>query len=98
MRVLAGQRPESIGVQPTAENAYEFDWRQLQRWHIHEANLPAGSIVRFKVPTVWEAYKWHWIALDLGLPIAGFDDRGIDRATGSPGRAPNASGTKQNLS
>ena len=30
------------------------------------------------------------VALDrahLGLPIAGFDDHGIDRATGSPGRA-----------
>jgi signal transduction histidine kinase len=63
VRILAGERPGRIGVQPIAENAYLFDWRQLQRWRIPEASLPAGSVVKFKVPTLWEAYKWRLIVL-----------------------------------
>jgi signal transduction histidine kinase len=35
-----------------------FDWRELQRWHIRENLLPAGSIVQFREPTPWQRYKW----------------------------------------
>ncbi|HEV7398349.1 MAG TPA: ABC transporter substrate binding protein, partial [Pyrinomonadaceae bacterium] len=38
-----------------------FDWRQLQRWNIPESQLPTGSVVRFKDPTLWELYKWRII-------------------------------------
>jgi signal transduction histidine kinase len=34
-----------------------FDWRQLQRWHIAESALPAGSEVRFRPPGMWEQYR-----------------------------------------
>ena len=34
LRILAGEKPESIGVQKTSENKYLFDARQLQRWGI----------------------------------------------------------------
>jgi signal transduction histidine kinase len=36
-----------------------FDWRQLMRWEIPEANLPPGSIVRYRQPGLWDQYKWH---------------------------------------
>jgi signal transduction histidine kinase len=39
-----------------------FDWRQLQRWNIAASVLPAGSDVRFKTPTLWEAYRGYLIA------------------------------------
>src|SRR5262249_9698856 len=53
-RVLDGERPP-----PTSEgtNALVFDWRQLKRWSIDERRLPAGSIVRFREPSVWDSYK-----------------------------------------
>jgi signal transduction histidine kinase/predicted ATPase len=34
------------------------DWRQLQRWGLSEANLPPGTIVRFRPPpSLWEDHK-----------------------------------------
>jgi signal transduction histidine kinase len=34
-----------------------FDWRQLQKWHIAERALPAGSEIRFRPPGMWEQYS-----------------------------------------
>jgi PAS domain S-box-containing protein len=61
-RILAGEPPENIPSQ-TAPTVTMFDWRELRRWGINEQNLPAGSIVRFKQPTLWELYKWYIIGL-----------------------------------
>ena len=36
-----------------------FDARQLRRWGIREDDLPPGSIVRYREPTVWDLYKWY---------------------------------------
>ena len=36
-----------------------FDWRQLQRWGLDERRLPAGSVVQFRAPSVWDRYKWY---------------------------------------
>lgn len=61
LRVLKGEKPENI--RPVEVNAYvsQVDWRQLQRWGIDEAKVPAGTLVRFKQPTVWQQYKWEII-------------------------------------
>ena len=37
----------------------QYDWRELQRWGISEANLPTGSIIKFRQPTIWQQYRWH---------------------------------------
>jgi hypothetical protein len=36
LRLFQGERPQQIGIQKTSENAYIFDWRQLQRFSINE--------------------------------------------------------------
>jgi PAS domain S-box-containing protein len=41
-----------------SENTDLFDWRQLRRWGIREQSLPPGSVVRFREPTLWDAYRW----------------------------------------
>ena len=38
----------------------------MQRWGISESNLPPGSTVYFREPTVWERYSWQ-IASDLAV-------------------------------
>ena len=60
IRILHGERPESIPPQVLAAAAPVYDWRELRRWGIREANLPAGSTIRFRVPGVWELYRW-WV-------------------------------------
>ena len=34
-----------------------FDWRELQRWGIPESRLPPGSVVRYRAPSLWQAYR-----------------------------------------
>lgn len=55
-RILNGEKPQNIPIARDT-GAYMFDWRALQRWGIHEKDLPAGSILLHREPTVWEAYK-----------------------------------------
>jgi signal transduction histidine kinase len=62
-RILAGERPEDIPVPGASENAYAFDWRQLRRWGISEADLPPDSVVRFRQPSFWDDYRWHIIGV-----------------------------------
>jgi signal transduction histidine kinase len=40
-----------------------FDWPQLQRWKIDSSRLPPDSIVRNRVPSFWDLYKWHVTAI-----------------------------------
>jgi PAS domain S-box-containing protein len=71
LRILAGENPESIGVQKASENTYLFDARQLRRWGISQEELPAGSVVLNKEPGLWELYKWQIIGV-VSLCIAQF--------------------------
>lgn len=64
VRVLNGERPEDIPI-VVSKNAYEFDWRALERWHLKETALPPGSIVLNRPPTIWEAYKKYAVTAVL---------------------------------
>jgi PAS domain S-box-containing protein len=57
LRVLRGEPPGPEVVLRDA-GVPMFDARQLQRWDIAEARLPAGSLVQFRSPTVWQLYTW----------------------------------------
>ena len=56
--ILQGTRAQDIPIE-TARLIPILDWRQLQRWGIDESRLPAGSVVRFSVPSLWQAYRWR---------------------------------------
>jgi PAS domain S-box-containing protein len=64
-QILNGARPEQIPP-VLAPNSLRFDWRQLRRWRISEANLPSGSIVHFREPSLWDRYQ-SWIIGSLTL-------------------------------
>ena len=61
-QILAGASPGDIKTPPQKLGEPEFDWRELRRWGVAEANLPPNSTVRFRKPTLWEQYKWYIIA------------------------------------
>jgi signal transduction histidine kinase len=54
--ILQGTRPQDIPID-RAPLVTTFDWRQLRRWNIAEASLPAGSVVRFREISAWERYR-----------------------------------------
>jgi PAS domain S-box-containing protein len=55
-RVLAGEKPQDIPVVNVVGFRPTLDWRQLRRWNIPDAALPADSLVLFREPTLWERY------------------------------------------
>lgn len=59
VRILRGETPGNIKTPPIGLAPPVFDWRELRRWNISEASLPAGSIVQFREPTVWDRYNWY---------------------------------------
>src|SRR5258707_6687009 len=68
LRVLGGEKAGDIKTPPTENALPKYDWRQMQRWGIAESNLPPGSTVYFREPTVWERYSWQ-IALTIALVL-----------------------------
>jgi len=56
MQIANGARPRDIAIE-NAPVVPIFDSRELRRWRINENNLPAGSIIRFREPTLWNQYK-----------------------------------------
>ena len=59
LRVLRGERLQDLPVQQSHSTVPMVDWRQLQRWGLDEKRLPAGTVVRFREPSVWQTYKWY---------------------------------------
>jgi len=57
LRVLWGERADGIRAISPDLTVNEVDWRQLRRWGISEARIPAGTLVRFREPTVWDRYR-----------------------------------------
>ena len=59
IRILNGEKAGDVKVPPSRFELPRFDWRQMQRFGIGESNLPPGSTVYFREPTVWERYSWQ---------------------------------------
>jgi len=59
VRVLRGDRADSIPVSSPDLNEDEVDWRQLRRWGLSEGRLPQGTVIRFREPSVWDRYKFY---------------------------------------
>ena len=63
LRILAGESAGAASSRTTQTANFLVDWRQLRRWGLSESNLPAGAIVRFKEPSLWDAYRGQIIVL-----------------------------------
>jgi signal transduction histidine kinase len=57
VRLLDGAAPTSIDVPVRLPGQPTFDWRELRQWGIPESRLPPGSLVRYRAPSLWSAYK-----------------------------------------
>jgi signal transduction histidine kinase len=58
-RILSGEKPGNIKIEPIGFAAPKYDWREMQRWGIRESNLPTGSEILFRQPDFWERYRWQ---------------------------------------
>jgi len=69
LRLLNGAPATSVTVPPQQPGPPVFDWRELQRWAIPEDRLPAGSMVRYRVPTLWSEYRAEVLSAVAALII-----------------------------
>jgi hypothetical protein len=57
--IANGARARDVPVEQ-ARYVKVVDWRQLERWRIPEARLPAGTVVRFRPQTFFDLY-WPYV-------------------------------------
>ena len=69
VRILNGEKAGDIKVSPVEFSAPRFDWGQMQRWGISEKNLPPGSEILFRDPTVWGQYRAYILAAAAAILI-----------------------------
>lgn len=62
VRVLHGEPISNFPPMIIEPLGPRYDWRELHRWGFNEKQLPPGSVILFRQPSVWERYRW---------PIAG---------------------------
>jgi PAS domain S-box-containing protein len=81
-QILAGRKPSELGFMESPSGVVAFDGRQLARWRINEARLPAGSTILHKEPGPWDLYRPQIIAgiVVLLLQSAGIAALLIQRA------------------
>ncbi len=65
IRILHGEPASAIPPKIAGPLPPQYDWRELQRWGISQANLPAGSVIKFRRPTLWQQYRWHMVGVFL---------------------------------
>ncbi len=57
-RLLRGE-PASTVRSTQVPNAYVINSVQLRRFGFDETALPPGTLLRYRQPTAWEAYRWQ---------------------------------------
>ena len=63
IRILGGEKAGDIKIPPIGFATPKFDWRQMQRWGISEKNLPPGSEIYFREPSLWDQYREQSLAI-----------------------------------
>jgi PAS domain S-box-containing protein len=57
LRVLQGEKADSIPIEPAHSRTTRVDYRQLQRWRLREERLPEGTIVERRPPALWQSHR-----------------------------------------
>ena len=63
VRLLDGEKPDSIRIEPVGFTKPIYDWRELRRWGISESGLPPDSEVHFREPAAWNKYRTQFLLI-----------------------------------
>jgi signal transduction histidine kinase len=62
-RMLRGESGAAINTPAIRFASPQYDWRELRRWKISEADLPRGYRILFREQTFWEQHRWQILAV-----------------------------------
>jgi hypothetical protein len=68
-RILAGEKLTQTDMPDALPSHYVVDWKQLERWHLSEANLPPGTVVVNRELGPWQKYKNYILGAVLLLAL-----------------------------
>lgn len=57
LALLRGVAPADVKPADTLPTRLQVDWRQLERWRIPAKDVPAGTRMWFREPTLWESQR-----------------------------------------
>jgi hypothetical protein len=57
LKLIQGVPPSEVNPPTTMATTMQVDWRQLRRWGIAERDLPPGTSVLFRKPSLWESNR-----------------------------------------
>lgn len=57
LRMLKGDPLKDVAVPSPPPRVSVYDWRELARFRVPESRLPPGSEIRFRPPSLWQAYR-----------------------------------------
>ena len=67
--ILEGKAPSRDSTpHKLRDQHYRVDYQAMQRWGLKEGNLPPGTVVMFKQPTIWDEHRGAVLA---GLFVVG---------------------------
>jgi signal transduction histidine kinase len=69
IRILNGEKPESIPQYHSDFNKFIFEWKELKKWNVNEKNLPEGCIVVNREYSFFEEYIGFIIAVIIFVVI-----------------------------
>jgi len=69
VRVLRGERASTIPISTIDVTVAQLDWRQLQRWHISDVRVPAGTRVSYRQPGSSNDGGRYWFTVVLPLSV-----------------------------
>ena len=60
--LISGSAPTALRLPNVTPTDLHVDWRQVERWGIDETQVPKATIVHFRDPSLWDAYRNQTIA------------------------------------
>jgi signal transduction histidine kinase len=69
--LLAGAEPGSLRLPKVVSQTLNVDWRQVRRWGVDTAAIPADAIIHYKPPTLIEAHRNEVIAAVIVFVLQG---------------------------
>ncbi|MBR1211225.1 ABC transporter substrate binding protein [Bradyrhizobium sp. JYMT SZCCT0180] len=72
IEIMKGADPTTLAPRTNPNQHYRVDHRAMERWNLKERNLPPGTVVLFKPPTIWDQHRGTVVAAlsVLGLQTA----------------------------
>lgn len=57
LEILSGTDPAALPPRPNPGQTFRVDARAMERWNLSQSNLPPGTVVLFKDPTIWDQHR-----------------------------------------